>query len=382
MSLSESVRFSLLTRLDDLSARDWDELAGGHVFVRHAFLLALQHSECASARSGWEANFLLMHRDAQLCGAVPLYLKHHSRGEYVFDQGWAQAYHRHGLAYYPKLLSAVPFTPVGGPRLLARTPLDKLLLARQLQQLAQDNQLSSVHVLFPTPEDRQALEQAGFMIRHDVQFHWRNEGYEGYDDFLAALTQQKRKKLRQDSRKIAEQGIEFEHRHGDQLRARDLDYFYQCYANTYLERGQTPYLTREFFERLREQMPDSLVLILAHRQGRNVASALSLRDGQSLYGRYWGCTQYVPGLHFETCYTQAIKYCIAQQLQRFEGGAQGEHKLSRGLLPTPTCSAHWIADPRFAQAVQAFLDEEAGHVARYRDALAAHAPFKAGEPPA
>ncbi|WP_341667197.1 GNAT family N-acetyltransferase [Alcaligenes sp. SDU_A2] len=377
MPLSAPARFSLQTCLQDIPASSWDALSAGHVFLRHAFLLALQQSNCANTNTGWGANFLLMHRGEHLCGAVPLYLKHHSRGEYVFDQGWAQAYLRNGLDYYPKLLVAVPFTPVGGPRLLTTHPQDKLLLARQLQQLAQDNQLSSVHVLFPSTQDRQALEQAGFMIRHDVQFHWHNRDYDDYEAFLADMTQQKRKKLRQDSRKIADQGITFQHREGTDLGEHELDYFYQCYANTYTERGQIPYLTRDFFARLRTHMPENLTLILARRDGRNIASALSLHDGQTLYGRYWGCTHYVPGLHFETCYIQAIRYCIAQRLQRFEGGAQGEHKLSRGLVPAATCSAHWMTDPRFAQAVGQFLNDEAGQVARYRDSLAAHTPFKA-----
>lgn len=382
MSNFESIRFSLLTRLDQIAAQDWDELAGDHVFLRHAFLSALQESGCASPQTGWSMNFLLMYRQEHLCGAVPLYLKHHSRGEYVFDQAWAQAYQRHGLAYYPKLLGAIPFTPVSGARLLARNETDKKLLALQLPRLAQDNQLSSVHVLFPDPQDRHALEHAGFMIRHDVQFHWLNQDYQDYEHFLAGLTQQKRKKLRQDSRKIDEQGIVFEHRHGTQISTADLDYFYQCYANTYVERGQIPYLSRDFFERLRLHMPDGLVLILAYNAEQPVASALSLRDGHALYGRYWGCTQYVPGLHFETCYLQAIRYCIQERLQRFEGGAQGEHKLSRGLLPTPTCSAHWVSDSRFMHAIQDFLEEEQSHVDRYRDELTAHSPFKTGEPPA
>ncbi len=376
MVSTEPIRFSLCTELSQLDAAHWDALSGHHLLLSHAFLAGLHETGCATQRTGWAPHYLLMHRGQDLCGAVPLYLKHHSRGEYVFDQGWAQAYQRNGLDYYPKLLCAIPFTPVSGPRLLARTQEDRVLLARQLIQLTQSNQLSSVHVLFPNPDDMQALEQAGFMIRHDVQFHWQNQDYATYDDFLASLTQQKRKKMRQESRKIHEHGIVFEHKQAQAIAPEDLDYFYQCYANTYQERGQHPYLNRDFFAHLHSQRPESMVLILARQEGRNVACALSLSDGHSLYGRYWGCTQYVPGLHFETCYTQAIQFCIAQQLRFFEGGAQGEHKLSRGLLPTPTCSAHWIADPRFAHAIEEFLHEEAGHVARYQEELSSHTPFK------
>lgn len=376
MASTEPIQFSLCTQLSQLDAAHWDALSGHHLLLSHAFLTALDAAGCATPQTGWSPHYLLMHRGQRLCGAVPLYLKHHSRGEYVFDQGWAQAYQRHGLDYYPKLLCAIPFTPVSGPRLLARTQEDRVLLARQLIQLTQNNQLSSVHVLFPNPDDRQALEQAGFMIRHDVQFHWQNQDYGNYEDFLASLTQQKRKKMRQDSRKVYEQGLSFEHKQGQDISEQILDYFYQCYANTYQERGQRPYLNRDFFARLHAQLPESLVLILAQQDGQDVACALSLRDGHTLYGRYWGCTRYVPGLHFETCYNQAIQFCIAQQLRFFEGGAQGEHKLSRGLLPTPTSSAHWIADPRFAHAIEEFLHEEASHVARYQEALSSHTPFK------
>lgn len=376
MDSTESLQFSLCTQLNQLDAAGWDTLSGHHLLVSHAFLTSLHESGCVTPQTGWSPHYLLMHRGATLCGAVPLYLKHHSRGEYVFDQGWAQAYQRHGLDYYPKLLCSVPFTPVSGPRLLAGTPEDRVLLARQLIELTRINQLSSVHVLFPHADDRWALEQAGFMMRQDVQFHWQNRDYASYEDFLASLTQQKRKKMRQDSRKVYEQGLSFEHKQGLEISERNLDFFYRCYANTYQERGQHPYLNRDFFARLRDQIPESLVLILARQQGAYIACALSLRDKDTLYGRYWGCTAYVPGLHFETCYTQAIQFCIAQQLRFFEGGAQGEHKLSRGLLPTPTCSAHWIADPRFAQAIDAFLHEEAGHVARYEEVLSQHTPFK------
>lgn len=376
MASTEPIQFSLCTQLNQLDAADWDALSGHHLLLSHAFLTSLHDTACVTPSTGWSPHYLLMHRGRMLCGAVPLYLKHHSRGEYVFDQGWAQAYQRHGLDYYPKLLSAIPFTPVSGPRLLARTQEDRVLLAKQLIELTQNNQLSSVHVLFPSADDKQALEQAGFMIRRDVQFHWHNQDYASYEDFLASLTQQKRKKMRQDSRKVYEQGLSFEHKQGQEITKQELDYFYQCYANTYQERGQHPYLNRDFFARLHEQTPESLVLILAQQHGQHVACALSLRDQHILYGRYWGCTQYVPGLHFETCYTQAIQFCIAQQLRFFEGGAQGEHKLSRGLLPTPTYSAHWIADPRFAHAIEEFLHEEAGHVARYQETLSSHTPFK------
>jgi predicted N-acyltransferase len=294
----------------------------------------------------------------------------------VFDYAWADAFQRHGLRYYPKLLSAIPFTPVTGPRLLAANDEDRDTLVRGLVAFAQDVQVSSLHLLFPAATDLRALREAGFMVRESVQFHWTNADYADFDAFLATMSHDKRKKIRQDRKKVAQAGLDFQWRRGAQIRAEDLDFFYQCYCHTYFNHGNPPYLNREFFQRAYREQPDAFVLVLAERDGQPVAAALNLVGGDVLYGRYWGATEYVPGLHFETCYLQAIAYCIAHGLSRFEGGAQGEHKMARGLLPTPTWSAHWVADPRFAAAIQHFLDEETAAVDDYLGELEAHTPFK------
>lgn len=374
--MDSPLRLTIETDLSRIDAQQWDALAGDQPFLRHAFLCALHDTGCAAPDTGWAPHYLALWRDGQLAGAVPLYLKSHSRGEYVFDYAWADAFQRHGLRYYPKLLSAIPFTPVTGPRLLAANDEDRDTLVRGLVAFAQDVQVSSLHLLFPAATDLRALREAGFMVRESVQFHWTNADYADFDAFLATMSHDKRKKIRQDRKKVARAGLDFQWRRGAQIRAEDLDFFYQCYCHTYFNHGNPPYLNREFFQRAYREQPDAFVLVLAERDGQPVAAALNLVGGDVLYGRYWGATEYVPGLHFETCYLQAIAYCIAHGLSRFEGGAQGEHKMARGLLPTPTWSAHWVADPRFATAIQHFLDEETAAVDDYLGELEAHTPFK------
>ncbi|WP_019938622.1 GNAT family N-acetyltransferase [Bordetella sp. FB-8] len=374
MPLSDS--FHLETSLQAFEPSQWNALAGDQPFVRHEFLSALHETGCAAPDTGWTPYFLALRRSGTLAGAVPLYLKTHSRGEYVFDYAWAEAYARHGLTYYPKLLSAVPFTPVTGARLLACNHDDRLALARGLIDMARQLGLSSLHLLFPRDQDMAALREAGYLLREGVQFHWRNAGYSGMDDFLAALNHDKRKKIRQDRKKVAQAGIRYRWLRGRDIDAAALDFFYDCYCRTYYEHGNPPYLNAAFFQRLHEQMPDTMVLVLAVKDDAPVASALNLQGGDALYGRYWGSTVFVPGLHFETCYMQAVEYCIANQLARFEGGAQGEHKIARGLLPTPTWSAHWIADPRFADAIEDFLHRETAAIQNYLCELDMHAPFK------
>lgn len=365
-----------LESLDGVAPGQWNALAGACPFLRHEFLSALHGTGCASAQTGWRPLYLGLWRDGALVGAMPLYLKSHSRGEFVFDQQWAEAFHRNGLPYYPKLLSAAPFTPVAGPRLLARTDEDKRILARGAVDLAGRLGVSSLHVLFPCETDRKILEEAGFLLRGGVQFHWRNEGYSCFEDFLAALRHDKRKKIRQERRRVEEAGISFRRLEGGEIDDGELAFFYQCYANTYREHWSSPYLSLDFFRRLAGAMPGNLLLVLAERGGAPVACALNVIGADALYGRYWGAVEFVPGLHFETCYSQAIGYCIERGLKVFEGGAQGEHKMARGLLPAPTWSAHWIADARFAEAIARFLAEEARGVERYRELLGGHAPFK------
>ncbi|MGB6103924.1 MAG: GNAT family N-acetyltransferase [Pusillimonas sp.] len=371
--------FSLARRIEDINPEQWDRLAGSQPFVQHAFLLALEQTGCATAETGWAPHHLLMHRENMLAGAMPLYLKSHSRGEYVFDYAWADAYQRHGLHYYPKLLSAIPFTPVSGPRLLANNHEDRVRLAKEAVQICRQNALSSLHILFPSATEQAALEEAGFLFRYNVQFHWTNQGYRRMDDFLASLNQQKRKKLKQDRKKSVQAGVKFRWLQGNQIDEDTLAFFYRCYSKTYLEHGNAPYLSLAFFQALHAHMAASMVIIMAEQDGQPMAAALNISDGRALYGRYWGSLRFISGLHFETCYMQGIEFCIAHGLSAFEGGAQGEHKLSRGLLPVSTYSAHWIADPRFAHAIDDYLNQETPAVDAYLGELHEHSPFKMGQ---
>ena len=371
-----SEHFALIKHIGDINAEHWNSLAAGHPLVRHEFLLALEKTGCAAVETGWSPHFLTLYRDNRLVAAMPLYLKYHSRGEYVFDMSWARAFAQHGLQYYPKLLSAIPFTPVPGPRLLAHNHADRVLLARQAKALADQNELSSLHVLFPTSDDCAALQEAGFMFRETIQFHWHNDSYHDLDDFLSRLNQKNRKKIRQDRKKSVQAGLHFRWLEGAKIDDEALDFFYDCYVRTYFEHGNPPYLNKQFFERLREHMPENLLIIMACHGDTPVASALNIQSGDTLYGRYWGSTQFVSGLHFETCYMQAIEYCITKGIERFEGGAQGEHKLSRGMLPVRTYSAHWIRDKRYAAAIADFLEQETLAIDGYADELQDHSPYK------
>lgn len=374
--MTSSTRLAIVTSLSQIDATEWNALAGDQPFVRHEFLSILHDTGCASPETGWTPYYLTLQREGRLAGAVPLYVKTHSRGEYVFDYAWADAFERHGLRYYPKLLSAIPFTPVGGPRLLAHTHEDKLALARGLIELTQGLKVSSLHLLFPAAEDLAALREAGYMVREGVQFHWRNAGYTNLEAFLAALNHDKRKKIRQDRKKVQAAGITYRWLYGADIDAASLAFFYRCYQHTYFMHGNAPYLSAACFEQLHRALPDTMVLILAYREGQPVAAALNIRGGDILYGRYWGSLEFISGLHFETCYLQSIDFCIQHGLTHFEGGAQGEHKMARGLLPTPTWSAHWIADERFAEAIEDFLERETQAVDRYLDELEMHTPFR------
>ncbi|XHO73399.1 hypothetical protein BCC0238_002896 [Burkholderia gladioli] len=307
---------------------------------------------------------------------MPLYLKSHSRGEYVFDHAWADAFARNGIEYYPKLLSAVPFTPVTGPRLLATSHADRVLLARGAIQFAKQLEVSSIHVLFSHEDDLAAMTDAGFMLREGIQFHWENSGYQSFDEFLSKMSHDKRKKVKQDRRRVSDAGVTFRWLRGQEIGDDDLDFFYECYENTYREHWNPPYLTREFFGQVHRTMPDALMLVIAEADGKRLAVALNVVQGETMYGRYWGTNEFVSGLHFETCYMQGIEYGITHGLKSFEGGAQGVHKMSRGLMPTPTWSAHWIADHRFAHAISEFLDQETAAMDEHLGELEAHTPFK------
>ncbi|MFJ3057424.1 GNAT family N-acetyltransferase [Herbaspirillum sp. NPDC087042] len=362
--------------LDEVSAQDWQALTQGNPFVGHGFLQGLQDTDCAVPDAGWYPKFLLLYRDAVLVGAAPCYFKTHSRGEFVFDHGWADAFERHGREYYPKLVVAAPFTPVQGPRLLAADEQARTALAQGIIALTRSGSASSAHVLFVEDADREALREAGFMIREAVQFHWTNAGYATLDDFLASLHQERRKKIRQDSRYVAQAGIAYQWLEGEALTDEHLVFFYQCYCNTYREHWSSPYLSLAFFRQMHRDRSLHLVLMLAHRQGQPVACALNVLGADILYGRYWGTTEFARGLHFETCYLQSIAYCIQNGIGAFEGGAQGEHKMARGLLPTKTYSAHWIADRRFAEAIGDFLERETVAMDRFVEQLEDSSPFK------
>ena len=367
----------ILESLDGVDAAQWDALARGNPTLAYAFLDSLHRTGCAAAASGWAPCYPTLWEDGTLVGAAPLYLKSHSFGEYVFDWGWAEAYERHGLAYYPKLLAAVPFTPATGARLLAADPRARERLARTLLEIARGNrEVSSLHVLFPAAEDAAALRGLGLLERTGVQFHWRNEGYESFEAFLAALSHDKRKKIRQERRRVAEAGVRLRRVTGREATGADWDFFNHCYRRTYRAHHSTPYLTRAFFGILAERMPDSVLLVIAERDGRPIASALDLHGGGVLYGRYWGSIEHVPGLHFETCYYQAMEFCIERRLALFEGGAQGEHKHARGFLPETTRSFHWLAHPAFARAVDDFLQREGAGIDAYVDELNERTPFR------
>ncbi len=364
----------VIPRMADLDPAAWDALAGESPFLQHAFLHALETSGCVGPDIGWEPVHLALFRNGRLDAAMPLYVKHHSWGEFVFDWAWADAYRRHGLEYYPKLVCCVPFSPVPGPRLLAKNDADRATLIQAALKLTTDLGFSSFHILFPTEPDHAALNATELMHRSGFQFHWNNAGYSSFDDFLAAMTHDKRKKIRQERKKLNNLGVTFRWVEGRDSTDEDWDHFMRCYADTYARHRSDPHLNRAFFADLRANLPDNLVLIIADRNGMPIACSFCIKDNQRLYGRHWGTLEYVPGLHFETCYQQGIEYAITHGLQVFEGGAQGEHKLARGLVPTATHSWHWLENEEFRDAVDRFLERETDAITHYMDEL--DAPFR------
>ena len=387
----------LLTSADEVNATEWNQLLAIQEeptpFMRHEYLAALHASGSATPETGWGERYLLLERDGMLVGACVLYIKDHSYGEYVFDHAWANAYHQHGLAYYPKGVVAIPFTPVPGTRLMARTAADRVVLAQALIQWCAQEKLSSLHLLFSGAQDIAACTEARMLLRHGVQFHWTNTtpAYEDFDAFLASLSQEKRKKIRQERRKVADAGVTFRHAQGADIAPEDWDFFYRCYERTYLEHGNAPYLSRDFFQRMADTMPENWLLFTAEREGAPIATSLiainplnSAARGQKdlkiprgvAYGRYWGALARVDCLHFEACYYQPLQWCIDHGYLRFEGGAQGEHKMARALLPVKTTSAHWLANPSFADAVDRYLEREGQGIAQYMDELQDRSPLK------
>jgi predicted N-acyltransferase len=365
--------------LSDIPAQAWDALHDGrNPFVAHAFLQGLEATGCLREEWGWTPCHVALWDAGTLLAAAPGYLKHNSHGEFVFDHAWAHAYAQHGLDYYPKWLGAVPYSPVTGPRLLAPDAGLRRRLAEAIEALARGAGLSSAHVNFhPAGED--ADFGPGWLAREDIQYHWRNEGgWTGFEDYLAAMDHKHRKNVRQERRKVRDAGIALRVVHGDEASDADLAAMHRFYLQTFAEYGNSPALTLGFLRHLATAMPRQLVLVLAEREGRAIAGALCLRGGDTLYGRYWGATELHPGLHFETCYYQGIEYCLREGLARFEPGAQGRHKIARGFLPAPVRSRHWIADPRFAAALDDWCAQERAAVHAELEALQARSPFRAG----
>ena len=381
-----ALTLKIIENLADIPATQWNALAGNDPFLSHAYLLALQESGCATAQFGWQAQFISIWQDGQLLGAMPLYRKMNSYGEHVFDFAWADAYHRHGLRYYPKLICTVPFTPVTGARLLMAasqhsSEVRALLLGHALQ-FAKDSGVSSLHCLFPHEADVLLMQQQGMMLRQDVQFHWQNSvnlenrGYRDFDDFLAELSRDKRKRIKQERRKISQADIQLQCVTGENATPEQWAFFASCYAHTRQQHHSPPALNLDFFMRIGATMPQQTLLVIASRDGAPIASALNFFTQDVLYGRSWGALEYHPGLHFETCYYQAIEFCIAHNIKTFEGGAQGEHKLARGFLPVVTQSAHWLAHPEFSNAVEDYLQRETRAISNYVSELNERSPFK------
>ncbi len=426
-----------------VDAAAWDALLhtqpNPSPFLRHAYLAALVESGCATAKTGWTPHFFTVSTANGLMAACAIFEKAHSYGEYVFDWAWANAYAQHGLPYYPKAVAAVPFTPVPGARLMARNAQAREALLQAVLQWCEQRGMSSLHLLFVDDDDAAACERAGLMLRHTVQFHWTNVAptlatartalpptFADFDSFLMSLSQEKRKKIRQERRKVAEAGVSFRWSEGTNITPADWDFFYRCYERTYLEHGNAPYLNRSFFQRMADTMPEHWLLFIAERDGHSIASSLIALDTHSTrasdqtssgdwvtacsaqvkeepakragptevgeqntlspslrsenakvaYGRYWGALERVDCLHFEACYYQPLQWCIEHGYQRFEGGAQGEHKMARALLPVKTTSAHWLAHPTFADAVARFLEREGAGIAGYLEELEGRSPFR------
>ncbi|MDR8728763.1 GNAT family N-acetyltransferase [Burkholderia pseudomultivorans] len=380
-------RTGILSSPAEVAADEWNALLARDAqptpFLRHEFLDALHVARCAVDETGWSPHFVTLTdaRTGRLAAAAPVYAKQHSYGEYVFDWAWADAYQRNDLPYYPKLLCAVPFTPVQGTRLLAADADARRRLAATLLAFAEQSDVSSLHVLFPTGGEARLLESMGMMLREGVQFHWINDGYRHFDDFLGTLEQKKRKNIRAERRKVHDAGVRFRRLTGDRIGDADWRFFSRCYRQTYREHFSSPYLNLDFFRTIGATMPENLLLVIAEADGRPIASALAVyrrgeHGGGTLYGRYWGAIEQVPCLHFETAYYQLLEFCIEAGLDTFEGGAQGEHKLARGFLPTVTHSAHWLAHPAFSDAVARFLERETEHIHAYVDELREHDPFR------
>jgi uncharacterized protein len=370
-----------ITAINQVDSQAWNALVGdGYPFMRHEFLLALEESTCVSEQTGWHPKHLLVFDNNALIAAMPLYLKAHSRGEYVFDNQWAYAYEQNGVRYYPKWLTAIPFTPCQGLRIAINDHADQQQITELLvdfikTQFGYEN-ISSWHCLFPVGEQLESFRALGLAIREGVQFQWLNKNYQTFDDFLSTLNASKRKMLKRERRKVIEQGIEMIQLSGREVSEYQWQVFYDFYQITYLKHGTRPYLNLDFFLNCAATMSDSLLLVFALKNGAYIGAALSFVGGDTLYGRYWGCLEEYNVLHFEACYYQGLDYCIAKGLKRFDSGAQGEHKIARGFEPVTTYSAHWFQDERFAKAIAQFLVREKSAVQFYKADATKYLPFK------
>jgi predicted N-acyltransferase len=364
--------------ISDIPAAEWDRCAGDeNPFVSHAFLSALEDSGSVNANTGWAPyHVTIENEDGSLRGCVPMYLKSHSQGEYVFDQSWAHAYENAGGSYYPKLQVSVPFSPVTGPRLLAPDSETRDLLLSACVQFADSLEISSLNITFPTHDEWSQMGEAGLLLRKDQQFIWSNDNYDNFEDFLSALSSRKRKNIRKERKQAIENGVEIEWVTGKYLTETHWDAFYEFYVDTSNRKWGQPYLNRSFFSLIGERMPDNVLLIMCKRDGHYIAGAINFIGTQTLFGRNWGCIEHHPCLHFEACYYQAIDFAIEHKLLSVEAGAQGQHKLARGYMPQFTYSAHWIADAGFRRAVENFLKDEGAYVESDQRILADHGPFK------
>lgn len=376
------MQYRFLNSINDISHDHWNSITGiDYPFIRHEFLAALENSGAATQTTGWQAQHLCVYEQQQLIAVMPLYLKTHSYGEYVFDWAWADAYQRHGFNYYPKLISAIPFTPATGPRLcFAEGKKNTLRIEAISEQLIAHSKIldcSSIHILFSEQTASQDWPRSEFMTRTGVQFHWFNEGYTDFADFLNRFSSRKRKNVNKERRTVSEQAITIEQLSGADISSKLWETFYQFYQATYLKRsGHAGYLNLHFFQQLAKTMPEQLVLMMAKKEGQYIAGALNFRDSKTLYGRYWGCLEEVEQLHFETCYYQGIDYCIKNKLKRFDPGAQGEHKIARGFTPVKTLSNHWISHPDFSKAIFNFLQQEDTTIEKYQLDCMQSLPFK------
>ncbi|MFK7976038.1 MAG: GNAT family N-acetyltransferase [Halioglobus sp.] len=379
---TDSLEAEFLTSLNAISASEWDAAADTrYPFLRHQFLLGLETTQCTTAETGWQPCHLVLRTERAIAAVMPLYLKSHSYGEYVFDWSWADAWRQSGLEYYPKLLTAIPFTPATGPRLCCAAGHDEEAMwqaaLQAIQTFATERGLSSWHLLFPKQNVSERLLEQGLPRREATQFHWFNEGFSTFDDFLGTFNSRKRKSLKRERRRVEEQGLTLKTMTGEELEPRHWEQFYHFYQMTYGKRsGHGGYLTQAFFLETAAAMGQSVIMVLAYKDERAVAGALYFRSDDTLYGRYWGCEREYDCLHFEACYYQGIEYCIANGLKRFDPGAQGEHKIQRGFKPIATWSNHWIADPQLSAAVGDFTRREAQHNTAYQESAATLLPFK------